>query len=322
MRGFRRSAGTLGLSFVFLIIVGVVLPGPAWSIDSATPTVAPARSTGPIPAAPTGTPTSPIKAPVQSMPTMIPTVSTSQSPGSVEPTAESTPSPTPAGQTEPVPILMYHYIRPDPGNGDPIGQDLTVTPEVFGEQMDYLADHHFTTMTMAELADVRAGRLALPVNPIVLTFDDGYRDFYTNAWPLLREHGFKSTVFIITSGVEQPPYLTWAMIDEIRGSGLIEFGSHTVSHRELPSLGDAEAKQEIEQSRQELEKHLGHPVRSFCFPVGRFSDRDVDFARSAGYETAVTTKSGHANPDQDPLRLPRVRIHGSTTLSQFAATLR
>ena len=95
------------------------------------------------------------------------------------------PSPSPttasAGQIEPVPILMYHYIRPDPGKADSIGEDLSVSPEHFAAQMDYLAKHHFTTLTLAELADVRAKRLALPVNPIVLTFDDGYRDFYIQA---------------------------------------------------------------------------------------------------------------------------------------------
>ncbi len=214
---------------------------------------------------------------------------------------------------------MYHYVRPEPGDGDTIGKDLSVTPKNFADQLNYLAEHDFTTMTMEELADVRAKRLALPPNPIVLTFDDGYRDFYTDAWPLLREHGFKATSFIITNVVDQPHYLTWQMIDEMQRSGLIEFGSHTLSHRELPALSDAAAKQEIEQSKQTLEAHLGLLVRSFCYPAGRVSDRDAEFIHNAGYEIAVTTKRGHAEPDQDPLRLPRMRIHGSTTLSQFEA---
>ncbi|HEU4793314.1 MAG TPA: polysaccharide deacetylase family protein [Nitrolancea sp.] len=282
-----------------MTIAAAFLTGPAWSIKSS---------------APTDSTTSTTESLVNSTPTVVPTPS-SDSP------AESTPTATPAGQTVPVPILMYHYIRPDPGHGDPIGRDLSVTPEQFAEQTKYLADHHFTTMTMAELADVRAGRLALPANPIILTFDDGYQDFYTHAWPLLREHGFKATSFIVTAVVGQPPYVTWEMIDEMQQSGLIEFGSHTVTHKELPYLSDGQAKQEIEQSKQPLEEHLGHPVRSFSYPVGRFSDRDVEFVRSAGYEIAVTTMGGHAKSDQDPLRLPRVRIHGATTLSQFGAML-
>jgi peptidoglycan/xylan/chitin deacetylase (PgdA/CDA1 family) len=216
---------------------------------------------------------------------------------------------------------MYHYIRPSPGSQDAIGQDLSVTPENFADQMSFLASHHFNTMTLEELADVRARRLALPPNPIVLTFDDGYRDFYTYAWPVLRQHHFKATSFIITGVVGQPHYVTWEMIDEMQRSGLIEFGAHTVTHRELPSLSNAAAKREIEQSKQTLETHLGHPVRSFAYPVGRYSDRDVALVREAGIDIAVTTKRGYAKPEQDSLRLPRVRIHGGTTLSQFEAIL-
>lgn len=299
MRGFRRSAGRLSRSVVLLIIVAAFLCG-ACSINSATRAGAPIRS-------------------IQS-PSPTPSPSPSPVPSS-SPSPSPSPSAVPAGQTEPVPILMYHYIRPVPTGSNSIGRDLSVTPEGFAEQLKYLADHQFTTMTMQELADVRAKRLALPSNPIVLTFDDGYRDFYTNAWPLLRDHGFKATSFIITNAVDQPHYLTWEMIDEMQRSGLIEFGAHTLSHRDLPSLSDTSAKQEIEQSKQTLETHLGHPVRSFCYPAGRFTDRDVALVHSAGFEVAVTTKAGDAKPDQDALRLPRVRIHGTTTLSQFGAML-
>lgn len=306
MRGFRRSAGRVGSILVLLIIVAAFLSGAAWSMRPSTPTDSATGATGSQAGSPPpATPATPVEPPPD------PPVS------SVEPS----PSAIPAGQTVPVPILMYHYIRPDPGNGDPIGQDLSVTPERFAEQMKYIADHHFTTLTMAELADVRAGRIALPPNPIVLTFDDGYHDFYTHAWPLLREYGFNATAFIVTSVVGQDPYVTWEMIDEMRQSGLIEFGSHTLNHRELPSLSDAAAKDEIEQSRHTLESRFGHPVQSFSYPVGRFTDRDVGLVRSTGYEIAVTTKDGHATADQDPLQLPRVRIHGSTTLSQFGDML-
>lgn len=76
---------------------------------------------------------------------------------------------------------MYHYIRPDPGPDDPVGQGLSVSPELFAEHLAYLAEQGYSTITMAELADAWQGRRSLPSKPIVLTFDDGYRDFYTNA---------------------------------------------------------------------------------------------------------------------------------------------
>jgi peptidoglycan/xylan/chitin deacetylase (PgdA/CDA1 family) len=216
---------------------------------------------------------------------------------------------------------MYHYIRPDSGKADPIGEDLSVSPEHFAAQMDYLAKHHFTPLTLAELADVRAKRLALPVNPIVLTFDDGYRDFYTQAWPVLHQHGFKATAFIVTGFVGQPHSVSWSMIEELHRSGLIEFGAHTVTHKELPSLATAKAQQEIVGSKRTLEAHLGQPVRTFAYPSGRFSQREVALLRQAGFEIAVTTRGGFARANQDSLLLPRLRIHATTRLAQFAANL-
>jgi hypothetical protein len=139
--------------------------------------------------------------------------------GPVQPTATSAPVlPEPTAAIEPtqvssgtypvpdeqVPILMYHYIRPDPGPDDPIGQGLSVSPELFAEHLAFLADGGYTPITMADLADIWDGREPMPPKPIVLTFDDGYRDFYTDAWPLLRQYGFPATVYVITSVIDEP----------------------------------------------------------------------------------------------------------------------
>jgi len=237
------------------------------------------------------------------------------------PTPTPTPTPEPQGQVVPVPILMYHYVRPDPGPGDPIGRDLSVSPERFAEQMAWLAQEGYTPITLGELADVRARRRALPPKPIVLTFDDGYRDFYTAAFPVLKQYGFKATLFVITGAVDQPPYVTWDMIAEMDRSGLVEIGSHTVSHHQLPSLGEAQVRAEVMDSKQALEAHLGHPVRAFCYPVGRFDQRSVAAVRDAGYEIAVTTQGGRATAEQDQLLLPRLRIHGGASMEQFKSLL-
>jgi peptidoglycan/xylan/chitin deacetylase (PgdA/CDA1 family) len=233
----------------------------------------------------------------------------------------ATPTPTPSPQGPAVPILMYHYIRPDPGPGDPVGQDLSVTPQDFAAQMDWLAANGFTPVTLAELADARSGASELPANPVVLTFDDGYRDFYTNAWPVLQAHHFKAVTFIITGVVGDEQYMTWDMLAELDRSGLIEVASHTVTHRDLPQISDDDAAHELADSKAALEQFLGHPVRSFSYPSGHYTDRDVANARADGYTMAVTTAGGWAAPDADPLQLPRVRIHGFTSLDQFAAYL-
>lgn len=235
-----------------------------------------------------------------------------------------TPTPTlpPGGPIASVPILMYHYVRPEPGANDPIGQDLSVSPEHFAEQMAWLAAQGYTTLTISELEAARQGEIGLPPKPVVLTFDDGYRDFYTAAFPLLKRYGFKATVFVVTGFVDQPRYVTWDMLGEMDRSGLVEIGSHTVSHVELPSLSDAQATRELTESKQALERHLGHPVPSFCYPSGRVNDHTVALVKAAGYDIAVTTQFGWSKATQDSLLLPRVRIHGSETLAQFQAALK
>jgi peptidoglycan/xylan/chitin deacetylase (PgdA/CDA1 family) len=226
-----------------------------------------------------------------------------------------------AGQTEAVPILMYHYVRPDPGPNDPIGQDLSVTPEDFAEEMQYLADRGYTTMTLGELADVRDKKLKLPAKPVVLTFDDGYRDFYTNAWPVLRQHKFKATIFVITGFVNQDRYLTWDMIRELDQSGYIEVGSHTVHHVDLSKVAADVANAEVTESKQVIEQEIGHPIQSFCYPSGRYTASVVSQLRQVGYTIATTTNGGFSKAGDDQLLLPRVRIHGTSGLQALKSTL-
>ncbi|MFN3336035.1 MAG: polysaccharide deacetylase family protein [Thermomicrobium sp.] len=238
-----------------------------------------------------------------------------------EPTLPVASAPTPpySAFRDPIPILMYHYIRPRPGSDDPLGQRLSVDPVTFQAQMDWLAQHGFTPITLSELAALRAGLLSAPPHPIVLTFDDGYRDFYQNAFPILRAHGFHATIFVITGFVGQERYLTWDMIRELDRSGLVEIGAHTVHHPDLTMLAHPES--EIRDCKDALEHVLGHPVTVFAYPAGKFDARVESAVRAAGFQQAVTTQPRWATPGDDPLALPRLRVTGDLTLSQFAALL-
>ncbi len=118
--------------------------------------------------------------------------------------------------TTAIPILMYHYVRTVTDPADTIGSNLSVTPERFAAQMQYLADHGYTTLTLREVHAILAGQAPLPERPIALTFDDGYRDFYTAAWPVLRQHGFKATNYVITDLIGEDAYLTWDMLRGMR----------------------------------------------------------------------------------------------------------
>ena len=233
---------------------------------------------------------------------------------------DATPSRFPVSD-EPVPILMYHYVRPDPGPDDPVGQGLSVSPELFAEHLAYLAQAGYTPVTMAELAEIWQGTRARPANPIVLTFDDGYRDFYTNAWPILQQYGFPATVYLISAFLDEPNYLTRAMVQELDASGMVDFGSHSVHHPDLPSLSDVEAESEIAGSKHALEDLLGHQVSSFCYPTGSYSDREIALVKAAGYALAVTTEWDYAEPSMDAFELPRLRMNAWTTTEDLARWL-
>ncbi len=239
----------------------------------------------------------------------------------VEPTATaSAPLAVPA-VSQSVPILMYHYIRPKPGPDDPLGQALSVEPQEFAREMDWLAGHGFTTLTLAEFGEARAGHHPLPLRPVVLTFDDGYRDFYINAWPILLAHHFKATVFVITGVVGSPQYMTWDMLRELDRSGLVEVAGHSVHHLDLTQLNGSALVSEVTGCAHAIAQELGHPPVSFAYPAGRVNDAVVSAVRAAGFQFAVTTKPGAADASDPPWLLPRVRVRGDTTLDEFAALL-
>jgi peptidoglycan/xylan/chitin deacetylase (PgdA/CDA1 family) len=220
-----------------------------------------------------------------------------------------------------IPILMYHYVRTVTDPNDTIGVNLSVTPEKFAAQMQYLADNGYTTLTMGEVHAILAGALPLPTKPIALTFDDGYRDFYTAAWPVLKRHNFKATNYVVTSVIGLEPYMTWAMIQELDATGLIEIGAHTRTHPDLRAMGKDKRWDEIVGSKAILEEGLGHPVGSFCYPAGYYTAEVLADVRRAGYISAVTTTYGSKQNIQDALELPRIRVNGPDSLAGWAGKL-
>jgi peptidoglycan/xylan/chitin deacetylase (PgdA/CDA1 family) len=297
------------------------LPSP--TVQAAS-TVRPTRTTAAQPTAmATGvTPT----ASVEPIPTLAPSTGGEQQP--IVATALETPTaaPSPAATFAPrgttvIPILMYHYVRTVTDPKDTIGINLSVTPEKFAAQMQYLAENGYTTLTMREVHAILAGAMPLPPKPIALTFDDGYRDFYTAAWPVLRKHNFKATAYIVTSAIGLEPYMTWAMLQELDATGRIELGAHTRSHPDLRALGKEKRWDEIVGSKAILEEGLGHPIASFCYPAGYYTAEVIADVRRAGYLTAVTTAHGSKQHIQSAFELPRIRVHGPDSLAGWAGKL-
>src|SRR5262249_23148529 len=155
------------------------------------------------------------------------------------------------------------------------------------------------------------------------TFDDGYRDVYQHALPILVRLHLHATDYVITDRISgpDPSFLDWQMLRAFEHSG-VTVGSHTVSHVDLTSLDDHAALAELLQSRLELERHLGRPVQWLSYPAGSEDARIVALARTAGYVLAVTTQPGAEQSASAPLELQRFRVLDTTGLPQFAAFLR
>ena len=228
----------------------------------------------------------------------------------------------PPGRSIDVPILMYHRIGGLPIDPTPTSTKLTVQPGVFAAQMEWLARHGFHAITVRQLYAALERRAPLPSRPVLITFDDGYRDVLHNAAPVLRRIGMPAAAFIITDRVSgpDPSFLTWQELRDLERDGFT-IGSHTVHHLPLPSLPSAQALAELKQSRATLQRHLGKPVDWFAYPDGAEDASVVQLVAKAGYRLAFTTQTGFAQYAREPLLLHRDEIARSDGLAGFASLL-
>lgn len=195
-----------------------------------------------------------------------------------------------------IPILLYHRVNQ---HRDPL--NLAVEPTRFERQLRLLKRLGYRTISMADLADALESNRKPSGKPVIISFDDGYLDFYTNAWPLLEKYNFGATVYLVSDyiggdssfdkglppGVGPWKLMDYRQIAELQRDG-IEFGSHGCQHRALDSLSNAERRDEIVRSHQELEQKLGQPITSFSYPYAKFHPTDFDLLTEAGYRTAVS----------------------------------
>jgi len=215
-----------------------------------------------------------------------------------------------------VPILMYHHIAVPGPNADAIRRDLSVSPAAFEAQMAYLASQGYRTVSLLDLFEHLQGGQALPPRPIILTFDDGYDDNYTNAYPILRRYGLQGTFFIITGLVGRPGYLTWEQAREMRRGGM-SLESHTCTHPDLAKSAPWYVDKEIKEAKAALERELGGPVLFFSYPSGKYNAAAIAALQANGYLGAVTTQHGTMHQASALYELRRVRIRGSDTLESF-----
>ena len=202
-------------------------------------------------------------------------------------------------------ILMYHSVAPGAG----ASSRLVVSPETFDKQMRFLKTRGFHVIPAEEFArNIKMNR-KMPPHTVAITFDDGYKDNYTEAFPVLKKYGLPASIFIIINEVGRSDRLSWDEIRLMQASGLISFGSHTLRHCILPEVASAEdLSGELAGSRRILEDKLGRPVKMFAYPCGFFDWRVKDAVQKAGYEFAFATHPRQKTGDKDLLALKRIRI--------------
>jgi peptidoglycan/xylan/chitin deacetylase (PgdA/CDA1 family) len=142
---------------------------------------------------------------------------------------------------------------------------------------------------------------------VVLTFDDGYEDFYTTVFPLLKKYQMKGTVYVIYDFINRPGFLKESEIKELIASGIVEIGSHTLDHKYLKTETLEEAKRQITDSKQKFEDAFGIKIRTFAYPFGAYNSEDADMVKDASYEAAFTTKPGAMMSNDAKFVLPRIR---------------
>jgi len=230
--------------------------------------------------------------------------------------------------TKGLPILMYHKI-----GVPPVGSQLKklwVSTSQFRSQMAYLAKRGYRSISFPELNDSLQGRGTLPPKPVILTFDDGYQNNYNQAFPVMREFGFKGVIFLVIQTVgwdnnwhdpateARIPMLTWKQVEEMQKAGF-EFGSHTMTHKNLETIELKHAAEEITKSRRVLGEFLGREPISFAYPYGAGQDNKAlqQKAKEAGYAFACGINQGKASPLIEPYCLQRIFVRGDDNMFDF-----
>ncbi|MGI9020531.1 MAG: polysaccharide deacetylase family protein [Solirubrobacterales bacterium] len=220
-------------------------------------------------------------------------------------------------------MLFYHRVIP---GGDPLG----VTPERFRRQMEYLAERDWRVVDVAAAGELMRGRD--PLDRVVsLSFDDGYLDVVEHAMPVLAELGFGASVFVVTGALDGgvafdwyengPPLIGWEDVVRLDRDSPLRFEAHSVSHPNLLTLGDEQAREEIMSSKAALEARLDRPVEAFSYPAGLFGARERRMVEEAGYRVAVSCEPGLNDSETDRFALRRNQIDHHDALLDFRAKL-
>ena len=210
-----------------------------------------------------------------------------------------------------VPVLMYHAVMADPWGND----ELFIHPDDMRAQLEYLLDNGYDPIFFSDLT-----HLSDYDKPVILTFDDGYENNYTDLFPLLKEYGVKATIFVITDRFGWDRYLSPDEIVEMSQSGLVDIQSHTASHPHLPTLDYGQQEEELGRSRLAIARLTRKAPDVLCYPYGERNDDTLELARSY-FSFGIDINGGVWTTAGDWYTVPRSYIARSDTLEEFASAL-
>lgn len=214
-----------------------------------------------------------------------------------------------------IPVLMYHALEDDlrPAGAKDQGEQLyVISVDAFYKQMRYLHSNGFRSLLFDELS----GLDVWPEKGIVITFDDGHESNYTLALPILQEFGFTAEFYITTGWLDTEKYLKQSQVTALHQAGM-SIGSHSVTHSYLNNLSTDEVFAELDASRKDLSRLVGHDIHGFSAPGGRITQSTIKMARKCGYSFLCKSDPKAFFQDSDLLAIPRFAIRNSTSIDRF-----
>ncbi|GIM28539.1 deacetylase [Clostridium polyendosporum] len=209
-----------------------------------------------------------------------------------------------------IPILCYHDVNPAQSN------ELLLSPEKFKEQMKYLKDNGYLPLTLDELYGFLRQNKPVPEKSVVITFDDGYRSNYTYAYPILKEFGFKATIFVISDFIDNDLYMTKTQLKELSDYGL-DIESHTDKHEDLSTLNKEMQITTMIKSKESLEYLLEKKINYIAYPFGRMNEDTKKAAEVAGYKLGFNLQQGLADRDDNIYNIDRIYISNDHSIDEF-----
>jgi len=206
-----------------------------------------------------------------------------------------------------IPILMYHYVEYVKDDGDLIRKKLDIVPSLFEAHLKELKKANYETYFVKDVPDILNGTIHYSTQSAVLTFDDGYEDFYTDVFPLLKKYHMRATIYVIYDYIGRKGFLNEEQIRMLAESDLIEIGSHTLDHIYLKTITKEYADKQIIESKKKFEDKFGIKIYTFAYPYGAFNMDNVDSVQKAGYIAAVSVIPGMMQSNDNLFYLNRVR---------------